>query len=188
MNSPSTLTETVSSPTVDPMVDREGLALRRAAAVIAAAVPAACGGGVESPTSPSSSSTSTSTAVSAVARAPIEHLLRRAGFSGSPDEVTSFARMGYTAAVDALLNYDVVAAQAIDSSIRTPGYVGVIATREFTPNTTIGDARQRWLFRMVHSPAPLQEKMAMQRSHSLQPSTSQQITSNRFMQCGLYCD
>lgn len=161
MNSPSTLTETVSSPTVDPMVDREGLALRRAAAVIAAAVPAACGGGVESPTSPSSSSTSTSTAVSAVARAPIEHLLRRAGFSGSPDEVTSFARMGYTAAVDALLNYDVVAAQAIDSSIRTPGYVGVIATREFTPNTTIGDARQRWLFRMVHSPAPLQEKMAM---------------------------
>lgn len=91
----------------------------------------------------------------------IEHLLRRAGFSGSQDEIASFADMGYSAAVDALLNYDLTAAQAIDDKIRTPGYVGVVATREFTPNTNITDARQRWLFRMVHSPAPLQEKMAL---------------------------
>ena len=31
----------------------------------------------------------------------------------------------------------------------------------FSPNTVIEDARQRWLFRMVHSPAPLQEKMTL---------------------------
>ena len=90
-----------------------------------------------------------------------EHLLRRAGFSGTPQDVASFANLGYDAAVDALLNYDTNAALAIDDKIRTPGYVGVIATREFTPNTVIADARQRWLFRMVHSPAPLQEKMAL---------------------------
>ena len=90
-----------------------------------------------------------------------EHLLRRAGFSGSADDIASYADMGYSDAVDALLNYDAAAATAIDDKIRTPGYVGVVATRAFTPNTNIGDARQRWLFRMVHSPAPLQEKMAL---------------------------
>ena len=31
----------------------------------------------------------------------------------------------------------------------------------FSPNTNIEDARQRWLFRMVHSQRPLQEKMAL---------------------------
>jgi uncharacterized protein (DUF1800 family) len=91
----------------------------------------------------------------------IEHLLRRAAFSGTAEDIAFFADMGYTAAVDALLNYDDTAAKAIDDSIRTPGFVGVIATRAFTPNTSIADARQRWLFRMVHSPAPLQEKMAL---------------------------
>lgn len=90
-----------------------------------------------------------------------EHLLRRAAFSGTVDDIASFSDLGYVAAVDSLLNYDATAAEAIDDKIRTPGYVGVVATREFTPNTNIADARQRWLFRMVHSPAPLQEKMAL---------------------------
>ena len=31
----------------------------------------------------------------------------------------------------------------------------------FQPNSNIEDARQRWLFRMVHSRRPLQEKMAL---------------------------
>src|SRR4029453_9603177 len=31
----------------------------------------------------------------------------------------------------------------------------------FSPSTSINDARQRWLFRMVHSPRPLEEKMAL---------------------------
>ena len=139
------------------------MALRGVAAVAATALPAACGGSApSSPTSPTTSAgTTPPTQINAVARPLIEHLLRRAGFSGSPDDVTSYAQLGYTAAVDALLNYDAAAALAIDDRIRTPGYVGVIATREFTPNTVIGDARQRWLFRMVHSPAPLQEKMAL---------------------------
>ncbi len=91
----------------------------------------------------------------------IEHLLRRAAFSGSADDAAAFADQGYDDAVDELLNYDVAAAMAIDDKIRTPGYVGVVATRAFAPNTNISDARQRWLFRMVHSPAPLQEKMAL---------------------------
>ena len=43
----------------------------------------------------------------------------------------------------------------MDSKIGTPGYLGITVTAAFSPNTVINDARQRWLFRMVHSPAPL---------------------------------
>ena len=34
-------------------------------------------------------------------------------------------------------------------------------TAPFSPNTVINDARQRWLFRMLHSNRPLQEKMTL---------------------------
>ena len=50
----------------------------------------------------------------------------------------------------------------MDSKIGQPDYVSVDdARRPFSPNTNIEDARQRWLFRMVHSQRPLQEKMAL---------------------------
>jgi uncharacterized protein (DUF1800 family) len=50
----------------------------------------------------------------------------------------------------------------VDSRIGQIDYVNV-TTRggQFSPNTDIEDARQRWLFRMVHSQRPLQEKMAL---------------------------
>jgi uncharacterized protein (DUF1800 family) len=67
----------------------------------------------------------------------------------------------YREVVEALLAYDANAADAVDLLIGQPGYVGITTTGPFTPNTNIGQARQRWLFRMVHSPAPLQEKMAL---------------------------
>jgi hypothetical protein len=67
----------------------------------------------------------------------------------------------YREIVEALLAYDTNAADAIDLLIGQPGYVGITTSGPFTPNTNIGHARQRWLFRMVHSPAPLQEKMAL---------------------------
>ena len=91
----------------------------------------------------------------------MSHLLRRAGFGARLDEREAFSRLTYLAAVDALTNFD-PAATDIDWAIGTPGYAG-ITTRNgaFSPNTAITDARQRWLFRMVHSPAPLQEKMAL---------------------------
>ncbi len=44
-----------------------------------------------------------------------------------------------------------------------PGYVQVTSAARtvFAPASTIGDARQRWLFRMVHTNRPLQEKMTL---------------------------
>ena len=42
-----------------------------------------------------------------------------------------------------------------------PSTSAVTTRGQFSPNTVINDARQRWLFRMVHSQRPLQEKMAL---------------------------
>lgn len=148
------------------MADSDLRTIAQAAGVVGAVATAACGGSPVEPTSTSATGASTGTTTAdatATRRASplIEHLLRRAGFSGSADDLAAYSDLGYTGAVDALLNYDPAAAAAVDDYIRQPGYVGVVANRDFTPNTNITDTRQRWLFRMVHSPAPLQEKMAL---------------------------
>jgi len=90
----------------------------------------------------------------------IEHLLRRAGFGARPDELASYGDMSYVQAVDALLNYDDLA-DDVDSFIGKAGYVGTTTRGQFSPNSNITDARQRWLFRMVHTDRPLQEKMTL---------------------------
>ena len=42
-----------------------------------------------------------------------------------------------------------------------PAYASIAGGAGFSPNVNIEHARQRWLFRMVHSRRPLQEKMAL---------------------------
>jgi hypothetical protein len=49
----------------------------------------------------------------------------------------------------------------VDDKIQQAGYVGVTSSGPFSPHSSIADARQRWLFRMVHSECPLQEKMTL---------------------------
>jgi uncharacterized protein (DUF1800 family) len=90
----------------------------------------------------------------------IEHLLRRAGFGASDDEITDYLELGFTESVRRLLNYETEPDDA-DALIGQPGYVSVTARGEFLPRTVINDSRQRWLFRMVHSRRPLQEKMTL---------------------------
>ena len=90
----------------------------------------------------------------------IEHLLRRAGFGASPEELDVYGQMSISQAVDALVDYESVP-NDVDSNISKPGYVGITARGPFMPWANIGDARQRWLFRMVHSRRPLQEKMTL---------------------------
>src|SRR5262249_48811362 len=90
----------------------------------------------------------------------IEHLLRRAGFGARPDELQQYGRLSTTSAVDALLNYAPVH-DDVDGKIQQSGYVGVTTRGQFSPNSNITDARQRWLFRMVHTNRPLQEKMTL---------------------------
>jgi uncharacterized protein (DUF1800 family) len=92
----------------------------------------------------------------------IDHLLRRAGFGARPDELTTYSGLSYSQAVDRLLNFESIP-DTVDSKIGVPGYAQVTPRGggAFSPNTVVDDARQRWLFRMVHTDRPLQEKMAL---------------------------
>src|SRR5580765_1382195 len=90
----------------------------------------------------------------------IEHLLRRAGFGARPDELTAYGVMSTKQAVSALVDYDGVP-DIVDSLIGQPGYIGMTISGAFSPQSNINHARQRWLFRMVHSARPLQEKMTL---------------------------
>src|SRR5690349_13097612 len=92
---------------------------------------------------------------------PVDHLLRRAGFGATPAELAAFADLSQPVLLDRLVDYEFTP-DDVDSKIGQSGYVGV-TTRggAFAPNSSIEDSRQRWLFRMVHSGRPLQEKMAL---------------------------
>ena len=90
----------------------------------------------------------------------IEHMLRRAGFGGTAAEIEMYADLGYATALDRVINYESIF-DGVDQHIGEPGYVGITARAGFAPATNITDARQRWLFRMIHTERPLQEKMAL---------------------------
>jgi uncharacterized protein (DUF1800 family) len=90
----------------------------------------------------------------------IEHLLRRAGFGARPDELATYGAMSTKQAVTALVDYDGVP-DVVDSLISQPGYIGMTISGAFSPQSNINHARQRWLFRMVHTDRPLQEKMTL---------------------------
>ena len=95
----------------------------------------------------------------------IDHLYRRAGFGSSQEEVESYTSLSfasYAASVSRLLDYSDIP-DDVDTLIGRPGQVGVTGRsgNGFQPAANILDARQRWLFRMVHTKRPLQEKMAL---------------------------
>ena len=73
--------------------------------------------------------------------------------------------MGYGATVDYLLDCENVP-DTVDDNIGKPGYIGVtVRSGQFLPRTNITDARQRWLFRLIHTERPLQEKMTLYWHH-----------------------
>ncbi len=92
----------------------------------------------------------------------LEHILRRMGFGASPADLAFWAGTPVDTVIDRLLNYE-WATTDHDSKIGQAAYVGITtsAGNPFSPNTLINDARQRWLFRMVHSQRPLEEKMTL---------------------------
>ena len=89
----------------------------------------------------------------------LEHLLRRAGFGASLEDLRRFHDLSPTVVTDLLLNFDEDV--DVDARIGSPDYLSVTSRGPFSPNTNIDHARQRWLFRMVHSPNALQEKMTL---------------------------
>jgi uncharacterized protein (DUF1800 family) len=92
----------------------------------------------------------------------LEHILRRLGFGASPSELAAYSAVPIDSVIDRLLNYESLSTDH-DSKIGQPEYIGITTQsgQPFSPNTLINDARQRWLFRMIHSERPLEEKMAL---------------------------
>jgi len=92
----------------------------------------------------------------------LEHILRRLGFGASPAELSAWSALPIDTVIDRLLNYETQSTDH-DSKIGLPEYIGITTQsgQPFSANTLINDARQRWLFRMIHSQRPLEEKMAL---------------------------
>lgn len=81
------------------------------------------------------------------------HLLRRAGFGGTADEISRYAAMSAAAAVAALL--EVPPARSIGAPQE------LIDAPHPAPRKIILTLQMWWLERMLATPAPLQEKMAL---------------------------
>jgi uncharacterized protein (DUF1800 family) len=92
----------------------------------------------------------------------IDHLLRRAGFGVSATEVDTYQDMSLAQAVAHLVDYE-GRPDDVDERIGRPDHARVNASARnlFSPDIDIEDARQRWMFRMIHTRRPLQEKMAL---------------------------
>ena len=83
----------------------------------------------------------------------IDHLLRRAGFGVSAADVETFRDMSHRAAVDYLVDYE-GRPDDVDARIGRPDHAQVASSDLFAPDIDIDDARQRWLFRMIHYAPP----------------------------------
>ena len=81
------------------------------------------------------------------------HLLRRAGFGASRDEIEAKAAQGYDSVVQELLNPETQEAVEEDLLVRyNPSYYEAAA---------IENNVQQWVWRMINSPRQLQEKVAL---------------------------
>src|ERR1700722_9951541 len=81
----------------------------------------------------------------------VEHLLRRAGFGYTPDELTYYKNLGFDATLDELLHPEKVKNDALDRLLNDQNF-------DFTD---LGDLRRWWIYRMVYSKRPLEEKMTL---------------------------
>ena len=90
----------------------------------------------------------------------VAHLLRRAGFGISTADAKFWSNRTLASSIDRVINYENVS-DDVDGHIGDRGYLGITSKGGFRPSTELSDAQQRWLFRMVHTKRPLQEKMAL---------------------------
>jgi hypothetical protein len=86
----------------------------------------------------------------------IPHLLRRAGFGGTPDEISNYSSMGYDAAVDSLLNYENVP----DNMASTLPAITMTYSGNH-PGSELIVLGEWWTNRMALTNRPLQEKMTL---------------------------
>ncbi|HEY3058402.1 MAG TPA: DUF1800 domain-containing protein [Chloroflexota bacterium] len=84
-------------------------------------------------------------------RSRVAHLLRRASFGSTEAELEDYVGLGFSAALDRLVNYEQVDDSALEQRL---------ATLQIDVGNVEG-ARLWWLNRMLYTRRPLQEKMAL---------------------------
>jgi uncharacterized protein (DUF1800 family) len=113
-------------------------------------------------------------------RVKAAHLLNRAGFGGTPEEITRLASMRFEAAVEQVLNYEQIqdtAFQEVDFSELRRMYAELIqfrrsrageqTIRRLAQQTNranrlkFQELRVNWIRRMIQTKRPLQEKLAL---------------------------
>ena len=81
------------------------------------------------------------------------HLLRRAGFGARPEEWTAYARLGVAGTTDRLLHPEMV-----------PDHLAEVAQDiggDYIDYTDMTSVTKWWLYRMLHTQRPLEEKMTL---------------------------
>src|SRR5678809_365881 len=90
----------------------------------------------------------------------IDHVAKGLHIGAGAADVETFRDMSTAAAVAYLVDYE-GRPDDVDARIGRADHAQVTTREVFTPDIDIEDARQRWLFRMIHTRRPLQEKMAL---------------------------
>ena len=117
-------------------------------------------------------------------RAVVAHLLRRAGFGATPEELEHYVSKGYEATVEELLNpvHDI------------PFDEDVVRRYHMDQNSLmlIESAQAYWIYRMINSKRPLDEKIALFWHHlfataygKLNHAKGVVNQTNMFRRCGL---
>ncbi|MBV9120550.1 MAG: DUF1800 domain-containing protein [Chloroflexi bacterium] len=83
----------------------------------------------------------------------IGHLLRRAGFGATPDEVSTYTAKGLGATVDELVNYE-QRPNPVDTTLGA-------AVGDLLDLSNLEDVQTIWLYRMINTSRPLEEKMTL---------------------------
>lgn len=83
--------------------------------------------------------------------AKIGHLLRRAGFGATSEELAKFINMGIPATVDYLVDYDNIDDSALEARLS-----GINLNLD-----NLVDLQRWWFLRMIYTKRPLQEKMTL---------------------------
>jgi len=81
------------------------------------------------------------------------HLFRRAGFGATPDELDAAVALGYEAVVESLVHPEL--AEPLDMDLSHRYYIEAREARQPT------SAQSNWIFRMMHTRRPLEEKMTL---------------------------
>ncbi|MDA2933985.1 DUF1800 domain-containing protein [Acidobacteria bacterium AH-259-D05] len=87
------------------------------------------------------------------------HLMRRAGFSASPEELDRWVQKGFEATLNELLNYEEVDDTEMEEGLAEKNYPLTRMNQNFRLRPNTFGMQRWWLYRMVNSKRQLLEKM-----------------------------